>query len=65
MDILAFPHPSRKDQPMPLGINLREKAIAIAEIPDQIRTMTLVVVAVGMLSIVALIMAAIAVRHAD
>lgn len=47
------------------GINIKEKANAVAEIPDQIRTMTLVVVAVGIVSIVALFMASMAVRHAN
>jgi hypothetical protein len=48
-----------------LGFNFKDKANAIAEIPDRIRTMTLVVVAVGVVSIIALLMSVMAVRHAD
>jgi len=47
------------------GINVKEKANAIAEIPNQIRTMTAVVVMVGILSIIALFISTMAVRHAD
>lgn len=43
---------------------LREKANAIAEIPNQVKTMTLVVVGVGILSIIALFMSAMVVRYA-
>jgi hypothetical protein len=63
--ILAFPHRIESDSQMPFGFNLKEKANAIAEIPDQIRTMTLVVVGVGILSIIALFMSAMAVRNAN
>jgi len=45
--------------------SFREKATAIAEIPNQVKTMTAVVVAVGIISIIALLMATMAVRHAD
>ena len=45
--------------------SFKEKANAIAEIPSQVKTMTVVVVMVGLVSLIALLMATVAVRHAD
>lgn len=49
---------------MPM-FGIREKVNAIAEIPDQLKTMTLIVIGVGFLSIIALLMASMAVRNAN
>jgi hypothetical protein len=45
--------------------SFKEKATAIAEIPNQVKTMTVVVVMVGLVSLIALLMATVAVRNAN
>jgi len=48
-----------------IGKGLREKANAIAEIPSQVKTMTAIVIGIGLLSILAFAMSLMAVRRAD
>jgi len=50
-----------KDEPM----GFRDKAKAVAAIPEQVKTMTVMVIAAVILSIIALMTSLVAVRHAN
>lgn len=50
---------------MPMPLNLREKAKAVTELPNQLNRMTMVVIAIGIVSVIALMMASLAARRAN